>query len=248
MASFYRATEDRLPAPGWIVPAYYLLYACTPLFGRGFGRGLIFVLLISLAASSPFFTTGDVNEDYGRGLPSFTLPILFLDLLLLSSDSVRFLGAAKSASKECEGIGEDDCANLWSKLKWGLRLASSPRGIGWSWQVKGVPQHKNRYLPRRQFVLKYLILGGRSWVYKVGLNLLMGSCIAVRSHTTSPYVHWALDIVEGWSGALWACSGLNNFYQLAAATTVAIGLCQPCEWPPFFGNLVDGWSVRQIWR
>lgn len=249
MANIYPSLEERHPAPTLLVPAFYLLFAFAALFNSRSARLSILVLLIALAASGPYFTAKTLNEDYSRGLPSFAIPIFFADLLLLSrAGSIRFIQRSENSADHNTGISEDDCDTLWEKFKWGCRLVTSFRLIGWNVQVKGVPQHDNKDLSRRKFVLKYLMLSGRSWVYKLAIQYLIGVAIAGRAITASPISHRLCDILEGWSGALWAAVGLNQYYQLAAAISVGIGLCDPCDWPPFFGSLRDGWSVRQIWR
>jgi hypothetical protein len=249
MANIYPSPEDRRPAPALLVPAFYVLFAFAPLLESRFARLSILILLITLATSSPYFAAKTLNEDYSRGLPSFAIPIFFADLLLLSrAGSIRFIRHSKNSTDQKAGVSDDDCETLWEKFKWGFRLVVSFRLIGWNVQVKGVPRHPNQDLSRRDFVLKYLILSGLCWTYKLAFQYLIGVAIAGRANAPGPSANPFFDILEGWSGALWAAVGLNQYYRLAAAISIGIGLCDPWEWPPFFGSLRDGWSVRQIWR
>jgi hypothetical protein len=69
-------------------------------------------------------------------------------------------------------------------------------------QVKGVPHNHDKDFSRRDFVLKYLMLSGISWAYKLVFHYLIGVAIAGRAITASPTSHYLCDILEGWSGAL----------------------------------------------
>ena len=249
MAAIYPLLDARHPAPALLIPAFYLLFAFATVFKSASARLSILILLITLAASSPHFAAKTLNEDYSRGLPSFAIPIFFADLLLSSSaGSIRFIRHSNDSTDQDTGTSDNDCDTLWEKFKWGFRLVVSFRLIGWNVQVKGVPYHHNKDLSRRDFVLKYSFLSGLSWTYKLAFQYLIGLAVAGRAETISPNAHRFFDVLEGWSGALWAAVGLNQYYQLAAAISVGIYLCDPWEWPPFFGSFFDGWSVRQIWR
>lgn len=203
MANIYPPLEERRPAPALLVPAFYLLFAFAALFNSRLGRLSILALLITLAASSPYFVAKTLNEDYSRGLPSFAIPIFFADLLLFSrAEGVRLMRHSESNSDHNVGISDDDCDTLWKKFKWGFRLVASFRLIGWNVQVKGVPHNHDKDFSRRDFVLKYLMLSGISWAYKLVFHYLIGVAIAGRAITASPTSHYLCDILEGWSGAL----------------------------------------------
>lgn len=249
MANIYPSLEGRRPAPALLVPAFYFIFSFAPLLESRSARLSILVLLTTLSASSPCFAAKSLNEDYSRGLPSFALPIFFADLLLWSRPGdVRFFQRSGNDGSQTVEISEKNCQTPWRRFKWGFRMVTSFRLIGWNVQVKGVPQHHDKNLSRRDFTLKYLMLSGLSWVYKLACLYLIGIAVAGRANASSPNIIHFFDILEGWSGALWAAVGLNQYYQMAAAISVGIGVCDPWEWPPFFGNWVDGWSVRQIWR
>ena len=249
MRNLYPGIDQRLETPFILLPAFYLIFAlaaCTTSFPA---RLSSLILLLSLGASSPYFRSKDLNEDYSRGLPSFALPIFFIDLLLISqAGNIRFVGPNRKWTTDNVSISDSNRDTLWSKFKWGFRLVCTFRGIGWSFQVKGVPQHHSCHSSRRDFVFNYLFLSGMSWGYTFGSQYLIVMATTIRGLGTSSMAHLVCGIIEGWSGALWAAAGLNQFYRLGAAISVAVGICDPWEWPPFFGSISDGWSVRQIWR
>lgn len=249
MKSLYPPLDHRYPASALLLPAYYILFAAATLSGGHVVQLSIFALLAALSISSPSLTAGTISEDYSRGLPSFALLIFFLDLLILSEPgSIKFTGPQRTPGNEETESTNDEPEAIWQRIKTGLRLVATFRGIGWSFQVKGVPEHPNGNLPRRDFAIKYLLLSGQSWAYKTFFHYIMNIAVAGRTHSVSWTTYLALNALEGWAGAFWAAVGLNQFYRLAAAMSVGIVICEPWEWPPFFGDLSDGWSVRQIWR
>ena len=249
MATLYPTLTERYEAPGYLVPAFYIWFALAALTPSRSVRCSLLVLLVAQSVSSPAFKGKDLNEDYGRGLPSFTIPIFLVDLLILShSNKTRFVGAEQEHQSSDAGISDEDCNTLWEKFKWGFRLVTTFRGIGWNFQVKGVPLHSDKKLTRRDFAIKYLALSVRSWIYKSILQYVLGFARGAQAETSSCPIHNGFEILEGYAGAFWGCVGLMQFYQLGAAVSVGIGLCEPWEWPPFFGSIENAWSVRQMWR
>ena len=251
LTSLYPALKHRYQRPSLYLQTAYFLFIITPLFPRKSGRiCIILPLLIILAVIYPCFTTGNFSDDYNQFFPLVTLPLAFLDFFVLSpleGDDVRFLKPPQPG-KEATGVSESDCSTAWEKLKWALRLVTNMRGVGWNWQVKGVPEHSNSGLRRFDFVVKYLILAGRSWIYKIMCHYLIGIATAGQFYTNNAIILRVCDVLIGWAGASWAYHGLNSVYRLGAALSVAIRLCEPWEWPPLFGSLSDAWSVRQMWR
>ena len=114
--------------------------------------------------------------------------------------------------------------------------------------MKGVPSHHYDQMSRVQFVGYYLVLAAKSFLYKCLCLYLLGLSASVKAASNKPAVQILCHVVMGWSGAFWAVNGINTLYRAVAASTVAVGLCDPWQWPPMFGTLRDAWSVRQIWR
>lgn len=251
LATFYPNLEKRHDLPRWWVPGSIIVFAVTPLIPGARTRMFsILPILIILAAGKPAFTAHSVSDDYGGAFPALAMPLAFLDffvLSLLEGKEVRFMGRLDSG-KAAAGVSEDDCTTTWKKMKWALRLATSMRGIGWDWQVKGVPQHPDGSSGRTSFVIKYLVLAAISWVCKTACLYVIGAATAAKFHTDSPVARGLLDVVVGWCGVSWAYQGLNANYRLGAALSVGVGMCEPWEWPPLFGSLREGWSVRLMWR
>ena len=57
----------------------------------------------------------------------------------------------------------------------------------------------------------------------------------------------AQQILLGLSNFLRIFLEMTSMHSLAAATTVAIGISRPCDWPPMFGRLSDAYSLKRFW-
>ena len=252
IAAMHPILDERYRRPGMYWQTAYLLFAITPLVAGITSRVLtILPLLVMLAVSYPLSTAGNVNDDYGQAFPILAMPLAFLDFFVLTplqGEDVRLEGQLSPATGKGNGTGEEDCDTSWEKLKWGVRLATTMRGIGWNWQVKGVPQHPNSRLRRFDFVVQYFILAVLSWSLKFACHYFIGVATGGKLYTDNLIAIRTFDVIIGWSGACWAYHGLNCYYRLGAAVSVAVGLCDQWEWPPLFGPLSDAWSVRQMWR
>lgn len=243
--------DQRASLPAGYVLTAYALYAVTVFMpGKSARLFITFPLLLLLAAACPFYTTGNASSDYGNAYILLSLVLFYLDFLLLcplQGESMRFVGPQRGA-KSITGVGEDDCATVQDKLVWTARLVTISRGIGWNVQVKGVPAHPLAKSTRSDFVRKMVFRAGRSWVYKLLFMAGMGFATTMKEDAKSSTTRWAMGIAIGWCGAAHSYTGIKWLYSSGAAASVAIGLCEPWEWPPMFGSLRDAWSVRQMWR
>lgn len=123
------------------------------------------------------------------------------------------------------------------------------RGIGWNWQVKGVPSDPWVELQKWPYGRKHILVMALAYLRSVAMLVLMGFGSAIqreRSHS-QPSTSVLLDAVMGWSGAIWVWDRLNCFYSLATVVSVTIGLSKTWEWRPLVGSIGDAWSVRQMW-
>jgi len=53
--------------------------------------------------------------------------------------------------------------------------------------------------------------------------------------------------IFGWVAGLQSYYSMNMQYPILAALTVATGLYQSQDWPPFMGKLRDVFTVRDLW-
>lgn len=175
---------------------------------------------------------------------------MFIDFLVicpLESEPLRFTGRLEQSRKDV-GISEDDCSTPGQKFRWAARTVTTLRGIGWNVQVKGIPDHPDAYTGRWIFVRRSLLRSAISQCRRLISVYAIGLAIAARESPRLSASSWIWSVVIGWAGGSWAYNGVDAAYNLGAALTVAVGLCEPWEWPPMFGPLKEAWSVRQMWR
>lgn len=246
---YYPPASERTPLPALYFPVAY----ATVLLGYFLGPGhlqtlLVASILVPLALQRPRYTTGDVVTDYSLSGTLIMLLLTYLDHGTAKEDAPRFLGNPASPLPG-GGVGEEDPETAWQKLKWATRLSTSPRGIGWNWQVKGVPAHPGASQPRSRFVFERAVEVARRSALKALAVYGIGFCAAVRpSAATSPLSDFLLDAAVSWCGAIWSFNTIGVSHAAAGAVTVLLGICEPWEWPPVFDALGKAWSVRQLWR
>jgi hypothetical protein len=258
IASFYPLLSERRPIPLFYLPTTFLL-TLVPFFlpNRRIGVLATFPLLLALCFRAPFYTFGSPSGDYYNSGPFLAILLWYLDFVILSPaegpNAPTFIGASSSAAGSADGAGPGWTGlRSWSqKLGWAFRLMiPSHRGIGWNWQVKGVPSDHRAKLSKWQYVKSHLQRTALTYLRSMLMLVVMGcsSTLLKEGHPSRPLMVRGLDAAIGWSGAIWVWDRLNCFYSLVAALSVACGLCDTWEWPPLTGQLRDAWSVRQMWR
>ena len=128
-------------------------------------------------------------------------------------------------------------------------MVPSHRGMGWNWQVKGVPDDPYEGLSKRAFVGKHIQKMIIAYLRSMAMLVLLGWGSAAEARQSSearPY-HRMVDALIGWYGASWVWDRLNFAYSFMAAVFVGSGVCETWQWPPLMGKLRDAWSVRQVW-
>lgn len=247
---FYPPLSEREPLPA----LYWPVLQATMLLGFFLGPGTpqtlaVTSVLLPLALLRPRYTAGDVSTDYSLSSMAVVMLLTYLDLGTATKNGPRFLGnPAKPLPNG--GVGERDSKSWWQKLKWAARLTATPRGIGWNWQVKGVPAHPGASQSRLRFVSARVAEVAVRLAVKALAVYGIGFCAAVRPSPSAagPLNGFLLDAAVSWCGAVWIFNTLGAPHAAGGAATVLLGVCEPWEWPPIFGSLSDAWSVRQLWR
>ena len=194
--------------PHFFLPFAQILALSLPPFT---GRSEIFVP--SIAALAFLSYTNLVTEDHTCRLAMLNQWWIFLatvEKLLFSNveeDYYRKDRAKAEALSMSLGV---------EKIKWALSLLTNPRGIGWNFEVKGVPA-ADKPLSRRKFLryqlsnyIKYFVITDLIHVYAVRQMHVSGvepSLLTIRSNT--------------WSGSLLNAvfAGLKIYFPLQLAYT-----------------------------
>jgi hypothetical protein len=246
--------NDRQPIPAFYQPLIFLL-TVIPFFFRNrcWVAICVFILILHLCLRSPGYTFGNPSADYYNGSFFIAVPLWFLEFAILSPhegpDALTYVGNAS-----CSGTGSRETLDVmrptWRKV---LRVCSlmvpSHRGIGWNWQVKGVPDDPYKCLPKWAFVRTHICKASIAYAQSLGMLVLLawGSTAEARLSSEACLHRLIINMLIGWSGAIWVWGRLNGFYSSIAAVSVAVGVCETWQWPPLMGNLRDAWSVRQVW-
>lgn len=140
--------------------------------------------------------------------------------------------------------------SLWKRLLWASALmVPSHRGIGWNWQVKNIPKDPYKHLRKWKYVQSHLQKAVLAYMSSLAMLILMGYCSALESQlsSSSKPTLAMMNILIGWSGAIWIWARVTCFYSLLASASVAMGICETWQWPPLMGEIRDAWSVTRVW-
>jgi hypothetical protein len=254
IASFYPPLSGRQPFPGLYAPACFILSVLPFLIAnKRLAITLTLPPLLILCLRAPYYTFSDPSSDYYNSGPFLAIPLWYLDFVLLTpregEGAPLFAGGLRGGKSKAQAW--TDLSTLLSRLKWAFRLMlPAHRGIGWNWQVKGVPKDPYSKLPKWKYVGVHV--GWTVFYYgqSVVMLVILGYGSALRDQTTSSN-HWKVMLMNsiiGWSGAIWVWDRLQCAYSMAAVLSAALGVCNTWEWPPLMGSLKEAWSVRQMWR
>ncbi|RDW57797.1 hypothetical protein BP5796_12598 [Coleophoma crateriformis] len=268
--------DSRSPLPTLAIPYLYFLLIATLSLPQGWYRARIVILLAAYICHLLNHTTGSRVSDYGTGCAVAQIFFKFADYVVLSNAETEFSRHSLGDMTTYEGASELDQSKLadasgmlspwqafFKKFRWGLELSVTARGIGWSWQVKNVPSstasaaswtksdfHEvfSRHLVYFDlsnciFVLKNI---GRALIFVILIRLracILTSYPASTFHSSNVVVQSLLCFIYGSKTAF----GLNMMYAIAAAITVSVGIYDPCDWPPVFGNFADAYTLRRFW-
>ncbi|KAI8957042.1 hypothetical protein F5Y11DRAFT_113937 [Daldinia sp. FL1419] len=248
---FYPPIEERVPLPILYTPGALLLLAV----GYAIGPGLIQTtvissLLVLLFLLRPYYAIGNAVHDYGLSGWFIVFLLLFLDF---SSTNPRWTGRTDGFSSRRDGkdIPQSDLkTKTWpQRFVWGLRLATTLRGIGWDWQVKGVPAHLDPDASRLQFVRRRILdLVGHFTVKSIALYVI-GLCETVQQAmpSSSLWSGWLAEVIENSAAAIWAWNTVGFAYAIISATAVLLGISEAWEWPPMLNSVATATSVRRTW-
>ncbi|KAH6892437.1 hypothetical protein B0T10DRAFT_483787 [Thelonectria olida] len=136
------------------------------------------------------------------------------------------------------------------KLHWAFALVCTLRGVGWNMgnlQVKAVRDEiRNKRPNKASFVAAKTF---RAALAYLALDTVM--TLAKHTHITPL---WAWDPVTllnisflEFLMAVSVYATMSLQFELVAAVSVGIGLCNPEDWPPLFGSATSCYTVANVW-
>lgn len=255
VAAQYPPLLERAPIPAWCLSLTFLL-TLVPFFCRHRRRVAIAILPfnLNLCVLAPNYTFGDPSADYYNSSPFIAIPLWFVEFTIFMPSTGPEAPTHIRDPKCCAEMNDDDNSigfgAVWSRLQGACSLmVPSHRGIGWNWQVKNIPLESAEVLNGWKFVRVHMLRAVIAYCRSVAMLVILGCGSAVEHrHSADGYVvAWLSKCIVGWSGAIWVWDRLNCFHSLLAFTSVALGICEPWQWPPLMSRLRDAWSVRQMW-
>ncbi|GAA5920470.1 hypothetical protein JCM1841_003498 [Sporobolomyces salmonicolor] len=214
-----------------------VLFLAQP--SRSLNLTLLPLFIASALYTALAYTTGSPPDDYGRASLNFSLCLIALDRFLLASPNFEAV-FCKSAAEPVPP------AWSWRRLGWALKMTTSMRGAGWSWQVRGVPTG-GADISRGRFVRSRLLRTALLYVVMDAVSTYMQS---------RPYFHRQvslanLSFVERQINMLSACAAgalaIAILHSALSAVCVASSAWSPSECPDLFGPLSAASSLRGFW-
>lgn len=250
---------SHLPFTYYLVLSFLLAVVTISLPQHTLLRRASLLLQISIVAQGFLTSTPPPNTPAAAinvfGLLFGTLTARYLDRLYLHTPEDKFHRIKADGTK-------DDARQLspWEKALWAAELLGTTRGIGWDWEVSGIPRPKRQ--SRLGFVCGQLVrfVGMFAALYLVGLtarNIQSGfpsvAPPALREglvDTAATPLFLYLFVAVGYAVTIYAHLG----YITLPLSMLCVGLRvgprawqEPEAWPPNFGSLGDAYTLRRFW-
>ncbi|KAI1366409.1 hypothetical protein F5Y08DRAFT_351350 [Xylaria arbuscula] len=253
--SLIRASQDVVGLLGPLNVSQFLLIATamTPVIllwapKSTIRRALYPIQLFCLAATlvAPLPPGQSQADLYNLGLQVGTIGARILDRIYMHSPEDTFLR-----------VGVDDkphkgpvSYSTGGKARWAIELILSARGIGWNWQVGGVPRPETA--PTRwsfvrsrvrttllTFTLIHAVTLIASHILHVDDdNSFLRNTFFLRFFTTAGWltvIYGHLTLPENLVAIFFVTTGLGGRFA------------SPQQWPPMFGDISESYSIRRCW-
>ncbi|KAK6355955.1 hypothetical protein TWF718_000331 [Orbilia javanica] len=215
-------------------------------------------LVVLQAVLQPPTEDRDVEETYLFGLFTSALIFRLFDHLYLQGydTSKRFyrvqqVGKVKTKLEHPQSI--------WGRIKWGLLLIVSQRGIGWNFEVSvpstKYPPNRTAFVCQALFILLQIYLGLH--LTKIGYEYMVG---VIRQDISVAENPWIYDLCKNelfqmviilWGWVISIVSHISLLYNIAGIICVGFGVGgfwkEIGSWPRTFGRWREVWSIRNMW-
>ncbi|KAI0409139.1 hypothetical protein F4802DRAFT_233920 [Xylaria palmicola] len=255
-SSVIRASQDAVGALGPLNVSQFLLIATamTPVIliwapKSAIRRALYPIQLFCLAATlvAPLPPGQSQADLYNLGLQVGTIGARILDRVYMHSPEDTFLRVGVDDGGPHKGPAS---YGTGGKLRWAVELIMSARGIGWNWQVGGVPRPTPA--PTRWSFVRSRIrttLLTFTLIHAVTLlaahilhvpddNSLLRNPFFLRFFTTAAWltvIYGHLTLPENLVAIFFVTTGLGGRFA------------NPKQWPPMFGDISESYSIRRCW-
>lgn len=269
---WYPSPDREVSPRPWFLPLTWLAFVISTMLPRKTRVAVAVPALFFLINQVRAISTGDNVKDFSRASFIFGFMLKFIDFGILTRDgeAYKVKDWKPPPSEENEDLSEspskvsiDEGKSIWKSFKDSAELwLFTLRGIGWNWEVGGVPQREPQ--SRRCFlrVQNTSIADTSSYFLFRTMLRICGSYLAwdICKHVMGlfPYIQspnrgsffdepFINQVILTWLHQLEAFCFINLPYQIGALLTVTTGYQTPADWPPLFGSLSDGYLVSRAW-
>ena len=145
-----------------------------------------------------------------------------------------------------------------SKFLWGTELITAARGVGWNWQVGGIPRPKKHgrlsfvwERTKKTMVTFFLIhiVSLTSSAILTEDDLIKGGALEAWMPLLRNPFFLRFFVTTGWLTVVYGHITLpENICSIILVTTGIAGRwSDPDQWPPAFGDIGESYSLRRCW-
>ncbi|CAM1501364.1 Fc.00g105260.m01.CDS01 [Cosmosporella sp. VM-42] len=222
-------------------------FSCPPFPGRGITFAIFIILTDYATIISPWPPNLGSARSMRYGLAGswiFVLPAIEKLLLHVPERDFWRVDDEKAIDK---GRPQE---RSWSKVRWAVAMAITPRGVGWNFGSRKVNaarrQMKQKGIKKGKFVGIRLVRAALAY-------LALDAVVLAASKAPIPN-DWAwnwgtigkIAYIE-WLMGVSVYSTMTLQFEIVAAIAVGLKLTQPEEWPPLFGNILACYTVGNVW-
>ncbi|KAF9024655.1 hypothetical protein BDZ89DRAFT_1068917 [Hymenopellis radicata] len=220
----------------------------------------VFCLFSSLVVKPSFprwiFFVGTLSTLYlytttaGSAVVDGVLAVAYMWFLLNASDLILLSNPQRDFRWIRQKEVHIENASLTERVKWALRLLSSPRGVGWNFQPKG------RVLRPRPApgTSRASFLVNQTGIFLLRVLIIDMCGLYIRHSPMSPtngisfterIWYWRLIDLSIWVAQVQA--GLAIVHSIVCLVSVALHLSRPEDWSEWFGSWTDAYTIRRVW-
>ncbi|KAF8644333.1 hypothetical protein AX16_008541 [Volvariella volvacea WC 439] len=193
-------------------------------------------------------TTGNIATDNPIGSLLATHLVTASDYILVTD--VQHELQIKNPVKKERNISQDITeASFKERLIWGLKLMAATRGIGWTHEpTRYIRPGPKSGTPRVQFILHQLVRLAKLMLIFDIASIIGRWKVSTPSDPSTFLRHpWVMRFVGAASYGAPGMTAIDASYTIGGILSVGLGLSKPEEWPPLFGNLREGYTIRRFW-
>ncbi|KAF9002703.1 membrane bound O-acyl transferase family-domain-containing protein [Cyathus striatus] len=206
---------------------------------------LIFALsLYHFTQFAPSISPDDIRAKNGFGC-------LACFRILSNTQCILLLNVQKDLRRKKDEKSETSIsdASLKERLKWGLDLFFSIRGVGW----KHEPTSRLRWIPSQASASKLKFIVHQLW--RIAIFAFLVEILKLHS-ALNPYLQRGgpsfYEATWGWRMTILPTQmvtyvSLSQVQAILSIVFVVLGVSNPRDWPTLYGSWKDAYTVRRFW-